>query len=627
MSVNKYQKISDSNVAVGDGVSTVGIQEGMPRRDVNNAMRSMCSDIAKYAEDNQALTTLGSSDVFAVTTASEYVGYSDKMSLWIEFHADVNGAAVINVNNLGEKPILTNIAGVVGAVGASQILAGEVYKAVYNGTGFVISGASNLANDVAALDAKTIAFSDRNPANATKAIAQGDGVKFSMDGLFYETNSAKTGAQSVTNDLSADGVVAVSNNGLISLKQFGVTGAGDETAKVQAAIDWCAAENALGGFFSVLIDLSVEVTHLTNPAGVPIVGTGWRLNGRPEYGSANWSTDIDGAVVKFTATSGIAYDHGTNTFPRPFGGGIKDVAFVGSANAGVTGINWQESLHEYFNNMLVANFEVGENFDFVQEAHFGVHHSIGNKKSHIFDGDSCNDVGYDRLYINSCGDASYSDAGYAYGTLSGDPIFDVRNIKMLTIQKILTQNNAGPVLSADTTRYTGSGTALIQGLSIKNLYAENGTGEPQAQLLWCDGNLKACEFANWGLFGHVNHMVLKDGVGYFVSQIHGIGASYQGLFVESSVTDSTFNIVGGTVGVGFSENGARNVSLFAGLIRSQIARVTGSFQSLIKSSKQTPPAGYVGAHGADNSVVGVAANPALAIIEDDGTFATGAYPN
>ena len=46
MSVNKYSTTAASNTSIGDGAGAVGIQEGMPRGNVNDAIRAMAADAA-----------------------------------------------------------------------------------------------------------------------------------------------------------------------------------------------------------------------------------------------------------------------------------------------------------------------------------------------------------------------------------------------------------------------------------------------------------------------------------------------------------------------------------------------------------------------------------------------------
>lgn len=156
MSVNKYEKQADANVAVGDGVGTVGIQEGMPRRDVNNAMRSMCADIAKYYEDNTYLLTTGAADAFVVTTASQFTAYVDGLSVWVKFHVAPNDDATVNLNSLGATPLKTFGADGLAEINAGDIAAGQIVRLTYDGLSFVAS----------ATGAKSASFTQRSQAIA-----------------------------------------------------------------------------------------------------------------------------------------------------------------------------------------------------------------------------------------------------------------------------------------------------------------------------------------------------------------------------------------------------------------------------------------------------------------------------
>lgn len=221
MSVNKYEKISDSNVAVGDGFSTVGIQEGMPRRDVNNAMRSMCSDIAKYADDNTYLLTGGSADVLTVTTASEYVGYSEKMTLWVKFHVSPNSGSSINVNNLGEKPLLGVVNGTAAAISSGQVGLNHIHKITYDGAGFVVSAIFDSAQS-------SLQFA-RSASGAGQLVAQGNGRAGMLDGTSYIVDTTIALADSATADLSVDSLVPL---GVVKPQHFGAIadGVADDAA-------------------------------------------------------------------------------------------------------------------------------------------------------------------------------------------------------------------------------------------------------------------------------------------------------------------------------------------------------------------------------------------------------------
>lgn len=531
----------------------------------------------------------------------------------------------------------------------------EGYTVVGTGTGLAqgpsvgeISGAE--ANAAAAVAARTGAETAQAAAEAAvklffdttpdllgdtaldyTQVSEGDYIQTRKEGFAYRV--AASGAVDHQLTTGAGGVVKlyveVDGRPGIDLRTFGVTGSGDETTEVQAAIDYGADLKATGVVLPVIVPpYVVTVSSLTNASGVPIHGYGWRLTARPNYGNASFSSYLEGSGFEFTATAGKAYDHGTNAIPRQFGGGIRDVAFLGQAAAGVTGIYWRESLQETHNNILVANFEIGEEYEFIQDADFGVHHSMGNKKAILADADVFNEIGFQKLNLNSCGDPAYSDAGYAYNVLSGEPIIDIRRGSLITIHKALIQSNYGPVLSLDTTRYTGGATPAITGFSISNVYSENGAPWPVAQLIWAKGNVKSCRLQDISMFQNVRHVVINSGNGYVIENVNGLGVAGQSVYIEAAVTNSrVFDVSTAHSGVALSNLSAATVWTAAGgLLRTATVRVTTALQTLILSAKQTPPTGYLGVHAADTTVVGAAADPALVAVKDNGALSSGIYP-
>lgn len=141
MSLHKYSTTPASNTSVGDGGDAVGIQEGMPRGNVNNAMRAMASDLAKYLADQGALTTSGSGSAYTVTGNSDYTEYFNGMSLVLKLHADCAADATINVSGRGAKSLRMRGASGMVNVKAGSLRANEIVHLVYDGANFCVVGA------------------------------------------------------------------------------------------------------------------------------------------------------------------------------------------------------------------------------------------------------------------------------------------------------------------------------------------------------------------------------------------------------------------------------------------------------------------------------------------------------
>lgn len=153
MSVHKYSVTPDSNTSVGDGSDAVGLQEGMPRQNVNNAMRAIASDIAKNYKDHGSLVTAGTGTAYTVFAQSDFTAYFIGLSLVVKLHANCGANATINVNGRGAKQLRMRGPNGVTNVEANALRANEVVHIVYNGTQFHVVGAFNYASVLADISA------------------------------------------------------------------------------------------------------------------------------------------------------------------------------------------------------------------------------------------------------------------------------------------------------------------------------------------------------------------------------------------------------------------------------------------------------------------------------------------
>lgn len=106
MSIHKYNKSANSNLTVGDTSDEVSVAEGMPRAQVNNAMRSIAGDIAKDYWDNGQIVTTGTGDAYAITTNSDITALANGLKLTFRVHADSLASATLDINGLGPKAIV-----------------------------------------------------------------------------------------------------------------------------------------------------------------------------------------------------------------------------------------------------------------------------------------------------------------------------------------------------------------------------------------------------------------------------------------------------------------------------------------------------------------------------------------
>lgn len=142
MSVDQYSQTAGSNTSVG-GVS---IAEGMSPSGVNNAMRAIMADIAAWRDDTGgSLTTTGSSNAYALTTAQTLAAYADGQELTFKANFTNTGAATLNVDGLGAKAIRK---GADEALDADDILQNGYYRVAYNSAGDSSAGAWQIIGSV-----------------------------------------------------------------------------------------------------------------------------------------------------------------------------------------------------------------------------------------------------------------------------------------------------------------------------------------------------------------------------------------------------------------------------------------------------------------------------------------------
>lgn len=140
MSVQKYSLNPDSNVTIG---SDINIGEGCSPATINDAIRTLMSDLAAYVTDQAGqIVTGGTGSAYTATTNSGWTSYSDALHIRVKVHETCSNSATISIDGLAPKPIYRAKDGGLAAVGAGDLVAGQVVGLRYDSStdGFVIIG-------------------------------------------------------------------------------------------------------------------------------------------------------------------------------------------------------------------------------------------------------------------------------------------------------------------------------------------------------------------------------------------------------------------------------------------------------------------------------------------------------
>ena len=167
---------------------------------------ALASNTGNYARSQ------GTSTAYTVTLPrfDGRFGYITGMQVLLNIHVNNTGAATLNINGLGPKP-LVNLTTALGPLVANDLRAGTIYSIRYDGTRFqvvnTVSGAVN-ASQTAATQATTAATnagtSATNAANsasaaATSASNAASSASAAASGVTTAANSASAASTSATN--------------------------------------------------------------------------------------------------------------------------------------------------------------------------------------------------------------------------------------------------------------------------------------------------------------------------------------------------------------------------------------------------------------------------------------------
>lgn len=205
MSLHNYSKTPASNTAVNDGADAVSVVEGMARAAVNDAIRAMMSDLAKFSEDLGGLTTGGTGSAYTLTTNSPMTALKSGLTLVVKFTQDSADGATLNVNALGAKPIKARKYGGVSTVVADGIRSGDVLLVVYRDDAWNVVGIPPETVAPTAPGSEFIAASTASN-SAVLGFAQFDATKYyGYEFKFIGVFPSETAGTSLTVRFSDDG--------------------------------------------------------------------------------------------------------------------------------------------------------------------------------------------------------------------------------------------------------------------------------------------------------------------------------------------------------------------------------------------------------------------------------------
>lgn len=375
MSVHKYSVTPDSNTSVGDGSDAVGLQEGMPRQNVNNAMRAIASDIAKNYKDHGSLVTAGTGTAYTVFAQSDFTTYFVGLSLVVKLHANCGANATINVNGRGAKQLRMRDPNGTANVEANALRANEVVHIVYNGTQFHVLGAFDFASIHSRISTLETQAASGTVNNSDKLDGQ--------HGSYYQNASnLNSGTVAIArlpvgsgNNLDADKLDGLHASHFLAASSYNAADVKNKLLTVDGAgsnIDADLLDGQHGSFYRNASNLnsgSIPSARLSGTYSISISGSAAQVGGIPasnimsnngdtyvvqDTRSVNTPTDLGSRGVKFefkyNSTDGLndggAY-HGALTFQQwqdSSGGYTHQIGMTGNGNlfnrTAVVGGSW-----------------------------------------------------------------------------------------------------------------------------------------------------------------------------------------------------------------------------------------------------------------------------------------------
>ncbi|PJR88763.1 phage tail protein [Ochrobactrum sp. 695/2009] len=129
-SIYDWSLLAASNANSDDNINWA---EGQPPSSVNNSSRSMMQRIRELLSDLGAVSqTTGTTNTIAFSSKSPFSAYVDGIRLTFRASNTNTGAATLNVNSIGSKPLFMIGTTGVSALSAGNITANGIYEVIYS---------------------------------------------------------------------------------------------------------------------------------------------------------------------------------------------------------------------------------------------------------------------------------------------------------------------------------------------------------------------------------------------------------------------------------------------------------------------------------------------------------------
>ncbi len=128
-SIYDWSLLAASNANSDDNINWA---EGQPPSSVNNSARAMMQRVRELVSDLGAIAkTEGTANVLTFNAKSQFAAYTDGIRVVVRASNTNTGAATLNVNSTGAKPVFSAGFNGVVAIAAGQIQAGGIYEFIY----------------------------------------------------------------------------------------------------------------------------------------------------------------------------------------------------------------------------------------------------------------------------------------------------------------------------------------------------------------------------------------------------------------------------------------------------------------------------------------------------------------